>query len=60
MVRRAGMLSKEGFYVLRHYLSEGVSKTAVAKKLGISRITVYSHSTGDKAGPGYGPRQPEW
>ena len=54
------MLSKEGFYVLRHYLSEGVSKTAVAKKLGISRITVYSHSTGDKAGPGYGPRQPEW
>ncbi len=52
------MLSKEEFFVLRHYLGEGISKTAVAKKLGISRMTVYRHATSDKDEPVYGPRSP--
>ena len=41
------MLSKEEFFVLRHYLGEGVSKTAIAKKLGVSRMTVYRHAASD-------------
>ncbi len=50
------MLSKEEFIVLRHYLGEGVSKTAIARKLGISRMTVYRHANSDKTEPVYGPR----
>lgn len=50
------MLSKEEFFVLRHYLGEGISKTAIAKKLGVSRMTVYRHAASDKAEPVYGPR----
>jgi transposase len=52
------MLSKEEFFVLRHYLGEGMSKTAIAKKLGVSRMTVYRHAAGDKVEPAYGPRPP--
>lgn len=52
------MLSKEEFFVLRHYLDEGVSKTAIAKKLGVSRMTVYRHAASGKAEPVYGPRPP--
>ena len=52
------MLSKEEFYVLKHYLGEGMSKTAIAKKLGVSRMTVYRHAAGDKTEPVYGPRPP--
>jgi transposase len=52
------MLSKEEFFVLRHYLGEGVSKTAIAKKLGVSRMTVYRHAASGKAEPVYGPRPP--
>lgn len=52
------MLSKEEFFVLRHYLGEGMSKTSVAKKLGISRMTVYRHAASDKGEPVYGPRPP--
>ena len=51
------MLSKEEFYVLKHYLDEGVSKTAIAKKMGISRMTVHRHSTSDKTEPVYGSPQ---
>jgi DNA invertase Pin-like site-specific DNA recombinase len=47
------MLSKEEFIVLRHYLDEGVSKTAIARKLGISRMTVYRHTNSDKTEPGW-------
>lgn len=50
------MLSKEEFFVLKHYLGEGVSKTAIAKKLGVSRMTVYRHAASDKPEPTYGPR----
>jgi transposase len=53
------MLSKEEFIVLRHYLGEGVSKTAIARKLGISRMTVYRHANSDKAEPRYSPRPPK-
>jgi len=53
------MLSKEEFIVLRHYLGEGISKTAIARKLGISRMTVYRHANSDKAEPRYGPRPPK-
>jgi transposase len=52
------MLSKEEYFVLRHYLGEGVSKTAIAKKLGISRMTVYRHAVSSKTEPVYGPRLP--
>jgi transposase len=52
------MLSKEEFFVLRHYLGEGMSKTAIAKKLGVSRMTVYRHAASDKEEPVYGPRPP--
>ena len=31
-----GMLSKEGLILLHHYIQEGLSKTAVSEKLGIS------------------------
>ena len=34
------MLSKEGFIVLRHYLGEGISKAAVARKLGVPDVVV--------------------
>jgi hypothetical protein len=33
------MLGKEEFIVLRHYLGEGISKAAVARKMGVSRMT---------------------
>ena len=51
------MLSKEEFIVLQHYLGDGVSKTAIAKKLGISRMTVHRYAVGKKAEPGYDTRQ---
>jgi len=50
------MLGKEEFFVLKHYLGEGISKTAIAKKLGISRMTVYRHAASGKNEPVYGPR----
>jgi transposase len=50
------MLSKEEFIVLRHYLKEGVPKAAIARKLGISRMTVYRQSSNSKTAPGYKPR----
>ena len=33
------MLSKEELSVLRHYVKEGLTKTAIAKTLGINRRT---------------------
>ena len=38
------MLSKEECIVLRHYLSEGVSKTFIARKLRLSGMIVYRHT----------------
>jgi transposase len=53
------MLSKEEFFMLRHYLDQGISKVAIARELGVSRMTVYRHAAPTKAGPGYGPRLPK-
>ncbi len=53
------MLSKEVFIVLNHYLKEGVSKAAIARKLGISRMTVYRQAVSGKTEPGYTPRPPK-
>lgn len=50
------MLSKEAWIVLHHYLGEGLPKTAIATKLGISRRTVYRHLATGEAEPRYGPR----
>jgi len=50
------MLSKEDHIVLNHYLKEGLSKTAIAEKLGINRRTVHRYLRSGKAEPRYGPR----
>jgi hypothetical protein len=36
------MLSKEELILLHHYLKEGLAKTTIATKLGISRHTSFS------------------
>jgi transposase len=53
------LISKEDFIVLSHYLKEGLSKTAIADKLGINRRTVHRYLKSDKKEPGYGPRPPK-
>lgn len=53
------MLSKEVFIVLNHYLKEGVPKAVIARKLGISRMTVYRQAVSGKTAPGYTPRPPK-
>jgi transposase len=53
------LISKEDFIVLNHYLKEGLSKTAIAEKLGINRRTVHRYLRGDKTEPSYGPRPPK-
>jgi transposase len=50
------MLSKEDFIVLHHFLKEGLSKSAIADKLGINRRTVYRYLENGKTEPRYGPR----
>lgn len=52
------MLSKEAVIVLRHYLQEGLTKTAIARKLGITRRTVQRYVKNGKDEPRYGPRSP--
>ena len=50
------MLSKEGLILLRHYIQEGLSKSAVSRKLGISRRTVHRYLMAGDHEPSYGPR----
>jgi transposase len=52
------MLSKEELIVLHHYLEQGLSKTRVAQRLGISRRTVQRHAVREEREPQYGPRPP--
>ena len=52
------MLSKEELIVLRHYVKEGLTKTAIAKTLGINRRTVHRYLSNGKEEPEYGPRPP--
>jgi len=42
------MLSKEAVNVLQHFLAEGLSKTAIARKLGVSRRTVQRYAKSGK------------
>ena len=42
--------------LLHHYLDEGLSKTAIAQKLGMSRRTVQRYAISGKREPRYGPR----
>jgi transposase len=42
--------------LLHHYLKEGLAKTAIATKLGVSRRTVYRYVSNGKTEPQYGPR----
>lgn len=52
------MLNKEDFILLHHFLKEGLSKSAIAGKLGINRRTVYRYLENGKTEPRYGPRAP--
>jgi transposase len=52
------MLSKEQVIVLRHYLQEGLSSAAIAKKLGVSQRTVQRYRQSGETEPQYGPRAP--
>ena len=59
------MIEREKRVLARHYLDEGVSRAAVARRVGIGRRTLYNWIAGgllegrlgDQKG-GYGPRQP--
>lgn len=42
--------------MLQHYLQEGLSKTAIARKLGVTRRTVQRYAKNGKPGAQYGPR----
>lgn len=53
------MLSKEEFILLQHYLKEGLSKTAIASKLGINRRTVHRYLKSGKTESRYSPRPPQ-
>ena len=48
------MLSKEE--LICHYAKEGLTKTAIAKTLGINRRTVHRNLSNGKDEPGYRPR----
>lgn len=50
------MLSRETVIVLHHYLEEGLTKTAIANKLGVSRRTVQRYAKSGERDPSYGPR----
>ena len=52
------MLSKEESIMMNHFLKEGLSKTTIAKKLGINRRTVHRYIKVGKDQPGYKPRPP--
>ena len=52
------MLSKEESIVLNHLLKEGLSKSAIADKLGVNRRTVHRYVKEGKDKPEYRPRPP--
>lgn len=53
------MLSKEEFIMVQHYLREGLPKTVIARKLGISRMTVHRHAEESKTLPVFAVRKPK-
>jgi transposase len=52
------MLRKEAVIVRQHSLQEGLSKTAIARKLGVTRRTVQRYAKSGKTVPRSGPRPP--
>ncbi len=52
------MLSKEVVIVINHYLHEGLSKSATARKLGVNRSTIHRYLKSGKDSPRYEPRSP--
>lgn|GEM_PF-4469833 len=52
------MLSKKAIIVLQRYLAGGLSKTAIAPKLGVTRRTVQRYAKSGKPVVRYGPRPP--
>jgi transposase len=53
------MLSKEELFMVQHYLKEGLPKMVIARKLGISRMTVYRHAEASKKLPVFTARKPK-
>jgi transposase len=53
------MLSKEVVIVINHYLHEGLSKSATARKLGVNRSTIHRYLKSGKDSPRYEPRSPQ-
>lgn len=53
------MLSKEVFILINHYLREGLSKSATARKLKVNRSTIHRYLKSGKDNPRYGPRSPQ-
>ena len=51
------MLSKETVIVMHHYLQQGLSQTAIARKLGVDRRTIYRYRKRGNEELSYGPRQ---
>lgn len=51
------MLSKEEFIMLHHYLSEGLPKTVIARKLRVSRMTVHRYAEAGMRFPASGVPQ---
>jgi len=53
------MLRRKEFIIMQHYLESGLSKTAIANKLGINRRTVHRYLKSGKTAPEYRPRPPK-
>ena len=49
------MLRREEFIIMQHYLESGLSKTTIAKKLGINRRTVHRYLKSGKTLQGIDP-----
>lgn len=49
------MLGKRGVIVQRHYVREGLTKTAIAEALGINLRTVHRYLSNGKDGRKYSP-----
>ena len=53
------MLRRKEFIIMQHYLESGLSKTAIANKLGINRRTVHRYLKSGKTAPEYRLRPPK-
>ena len=53
------MLNQEGRILMKNYRKDGMSQKDIAKKLGVSRRTVYRYDRNGKEEAVYGPRRPK-